>query len=531
MIKAIIIDDDVEMLQGLSHFIPWDEYGFTVCGFSKNGTEGLALAKTTMPNVIITDITMPSMNGLELIQEAKKILPKVKSIILSCHEDFHYAKEAIRLGADEYMLKHTLTKEDFIEALIRIKDSIMKEQTIIEELSNTRISLNKNKGIIQEKFFLDILDGIIPISNAIETAKKLKLPLPSDKFYAVALYFDNMDKTISDTPIKEKGLFKFSVLNIIDDTLPNTDTLNFFAYNNIFILLFWGTENESAHSLQLQSLLKKLQNNIKTFLKINVSICISSTYNNLTELNQAICEMNNLRDSYFYSTNGAIVIAKDYIFNNDTKTAFSINPENLYLKYGIDFQNIINTQNPAYIKEYMNNLFSELIINKYSPISIHQLFDRLLLDIEVLLNKYQLSLKPDKINNDTFDACKNQLDNYINQGINILLKQNHRSSRTEIQQVLNYIDLHLNTSISCETMAEMVNLNFSYFSRLFKSEVGVSFSDYLLNKRINVATNLLTNSNYSVEKIVEIIGITSTSYFYRAYKKITGKTPGDVRGE
>jgi len=521
MIKTIIIDDDVEMLQGLSHFIQWEEFGFTVCGFAKNGSDGLALAKDVSPDVIITDITMPSMNGLELIQEVKKTLPRVKSIILSCHEDFHYAKEAIRLGADEYMLKHTLQKEDFIEILMRIKDTLRREKNITAELSGAHQNLNNNKGIILEKFFLDILDGSVSVTKAREAAEKLKLPLPPDKFRCATLYFDDIDKAVSELPIQEKGLFKFSVLNIIENTIPDMNNSIFFAYNNIFVLLFWGN-NEISHDLKLQTLLKKLQGNIETFLKVKVSACISSIYNKLSALEQALIEMENLRAEYFYHDSGALVLPKSYSLRNT---------EELYKRYGVEFRNIISIQNPASIQKYMKQLYQELPAEQYSPNSVRNFFERLLIDLEVLLNKHQLSLKAVKINGDTFDTCKKQMEVAIMQGIELLLDLNHTSSRPEIKQVLDYIDLHLKEAISCEAMAEMVNLNFSYFSRLFKHEMGVSFSDYLLHKRINVATNLLINSNYSIEEIIEMIGITSTSYFYRAYKKITQKTPGDVRRE
>jgi len=519
MIKTIIIDDDVEMLQGLSHFIQWEDYGFIVCGLSKNGAEGLTLAKEILPDVIITDITMPSMNGLQLIQEAKKTLPRVKSIILSCHEDFHYAKEAIRLGADEYMLKHTLKKEDFIEVLMRIKDIIRREKNITDELSGANQNLNKNKGIILEKFFLDLLDGSVSMTEAIEAAGKLKLPLPPDVFRCATLYFDDMDKTASKLPIQEKGLFKFSVLNIIENTMPNMNQLNFFAYNNIFVLLFWG-EYEISHSLKLQTLLRKLQDNIETFLKVKVSACISSIYNPLSELDKALIEMENLRAEYFYHDSGALVLPESYSLRNT---------EELYKRYGTDFRNTISKQNPISLQKYMNQLYQEILVEQYSPDSVRSFFERLLIDLEVLLNKSQISPKNVKINGDTFDTCQKQMEAAITLRIELLLNLNPSSSRPEIKQVLNYIDLHLKDSISCESMAEMVNLNFSYFSRLFKHEMGVSFSDYLLHKRINTATNLLVNSNYSIEEIIDIIGFTNTSYFYRAYKKITRKTPGDVR--
>lgn len=521
MIKAIIIDDDVEMLQGLSHFIDWSEYGYTISGLSKNGAEGLNLAREVRPDVIITDITMPSMNGLELIHAAKEINPEIKSIIISCHEDFHYAKEAIRLGADEYILKHTLTKDDFIVVLNRVREKILRERTMNDELSGARQSLNKNREIIHEKFFRDILEGSLTEKKAREAAGRLKLVLPPGRFQTAALFIDDVEQTIADSPIKEAGLLKSSILNIISDTVAGTDTLNCFAHDkHAFILIYWEHHNTTAHSLKLQKLTERIQANINTYLDVKVSACIGGLFTGLADLSPALDEMNRLRDYYFYTGTGSLILPA---------VRAARDSDDLYKRYGVEFCNRLNLPGHDSLLAYMAWIYEDLAAGNCAPASVRSLFRRFLADVEVLLNKRRTTFEYASIDGDTFATCQRQMHAALIRGLNLLHDRNRASSRPEINQVLDYIDLHLKEAISCESMAELVNLNFSYFSRLFKNEMGLSFSDYLLSKRMETATGLLLNTSYSAEEIAELIGITSISYFYRAYKKITGKTPGDVR--
>ena len=127
MIRTLIVDDDIEMLQGLANIINWEDYGFSIVGKAENGFEALNIISEIMPDVVITDITMPVMNGLELIREAKKFKPDIKSVIISCHEEFNYAREAIRLEADEYIIKHTLTEDELIKVINTLKIKIQNE--------------------------------------------------------------------------------------------------------------------------------------------------------------------------------------------------------------------------------------------------------------------------------------------------------------------------------------------------------------------------------------------------------------------
>ena len=352
MIKIILVEDDVEMLEGLTHVIDWEEYGFTVVGTARNGAKALNLVEKIRPDVILTDITMPMMNGLELIRQAKKVQPGIKSIIISCHEEFEYAQEAIRLQADEYLLKHTLTDEVLIQTITKLKQNI----------SDDVHQLHKQYGF-------DTIDEDAANGQSYRISELAELY----DIYAPKL----------KAAVKEQDTT--SLISAADELLENAGD-------------------------------KYKQNLLNTILsKIMIELALTMP---------------------------------------DTR---GINVEVLQLKDNITFRNAI-----------------QLIVEK-------------------------------------IEASR------------------HNTTNADILKAIGYIEKNLGNNISCKNVANHINMNSNYFSRLFKKEIGQSFSDFVLQKRIDKATELLYNTNHTIQEIVDMVGIESISYFYRIYKRMTGGTPGDRR--
>ena len=344
MIKTILVDDDVEMLEGLSSIIDWEAYGLAVIGTYKNGFEALNAVSRYKPEIIISDITMPNMDGFELIREAKKFNSGISSIILSCHEEFEYAQEAIRLNADEYLIKHTLTSEALAKTILRLREKVLQRR---EERS---------------------------ISQRSTTLKKL---------------------------------------------------------------------DELCSFFSLKLCKAALESNVEALL---------GTMAELIECDLAQFSLGDLRDAM----------------------------RRLLIDTALNIQ---NTDISVEIVQLNSSNFEELV----------QSFEA---SIRHMAGKLALSAK---------------------------------TRHPEILKVLTYISEHLDENLSCEKLAAQVNMNSNYFSRLFKREIGMNFSDFLMDRKVQRATELLRNSDCPIDDIVASVGIESISYFYRIYKRYTGKTPGDIR--
>ncbi len=519
MIRTIIVEDDIEMLNGLLHIIAWEEYGYVIVGKAENGIEALRIIEETIPDLIITDITMPKMNGLDLIRAAKELNYSIKSIIISCNEDFHFAREAIRLEADDYILKHTLTKESLINTLeqFRSKFDEMRRQQV--SFDNAMHNLKVNKYILLEQFFSEMSQGTITQETEIlHQANKMNLRLPKKGMRLISLYLDNMEGMISNYAIKEYPLLKFALLNIMEETIGNKEEIILFPYrSDSFGMLYDDTCVSMNAMLQLT---KKIITNISVFLHIPFSACFSHIFYSISDVGDALTKNEALRSEYFYIGSGRIII----------KQPPSIKPPiDLYPKYGADFRYLLSLQNSLLLKNYIEKMFSSIEFEKYNSSSVKQLLLRLEIDMKLYLEKYQINLSILPLKGDTLEHLKKTFHENIDNIFIHISEPENKSNRKEIKQVLSYINTHIGEDINCDSMANYINMNSNYFSRLFKSEMGISFSEYLLNKRIDVATDLLKNTDSPIQEVTRIVGFESTSYFHRAYKKVTGITPGDAR--
>ena len=513
MIRTVIADDDIEMLQGLEHIIPWEEYGFTIVGKADNGTDALKVVQETVPDLLITDITMPGLDGLELIRESKKsINPELKSVLLTCHEDFHFAKAAIELSSEDYLVKYTLTEEELIRTLLKIK---AKYQT--EQQQKAGRDLNLNKLLVRDNFFMNIIKKTLTDPDEIvRTAALLKINLPAGPFRTVGLFVDNQSP---DSLLPELGA---QITDSIAAVLQNQPQGTYFQFAaNAWMVLSWSAADPLSRKSKDLALIKAIQQSVLNDLQTNLSATYIPECPAITELGQPVQEANALRESYFYLEPGAFVCAKQVFASGQ--------PGDLYKQYAAPLKAALETGQAQKLLDVIRQLTQTLQDAKYAPSSVKSLFHRILVDIEAVAGRYGITFEDFKLTGDRFSQYQAALLAIVRFSLEKLDEARGNSRRPEIHRVIAYIDGHLGENIRCEKMAKLVNMNSSYFSRLFKTEMGVSFSDYLINRRMEVASVLLSSSDYSIDEIAKSVGIENPSYFYRVYKKTTGKTPGKVR--
>ncbi|MGH4051114.1 MAG: response regulator transcription factor [Clostridium sp.] len=525
MIKVIIIDDDIEMLIGLKDIIDWKQYGYTVIGVAENGDKALDIIEEYKPEVIITDITMPEMDGFDLINKAKDIVPDIKYIILTCHEDFSNAKQALNIKAYDYIVKYMLTKESLIEVLLRLKESIEHENNLNTEILRTDELINDNKETLKQNLLMEIINHTCEESNDVlhiyKKAQTMKIKLPDNVYVLFSLYIDNFNHNIINSKIQNEKLLYFSMQNIFDDIFRDYHNYSYFDYSNdTKLILFWrDIANSSSVDNFLNYKLHQYQKCISDYLNIEVSICISGEYNNLFQISKALNDCKILRDEYFYTGDSSIISGKYKKWSEG---------DALYNKYNNDWINILFTNNYEKMMCFIDSISLESIKLNYLPSTVKKLFNDLIIDIKSEANKSGIVINCVS-EFDTMEGCIQSVKNAIlvyTQEISCKFDNNFRP---DIIIVLNYIEVNLQRHITCEGMSQYINMNTSYFSRLFKKETGLTFSDYLISKRIEKATLLLKHSQISIEDIASSVGFVNISYFYKAYKKITGKTPGETR--
>jgi two-component system, response regulator YesN len=192
--KVILVEDEIVTREGIRDNVNWNAHGFQFCGDAADGEMALSLLETTRPDVLMTDIKMPFMDGLQLCKIVRERMPWIKIIILSGHDEFEYAHEAIKLGVKEYLLK-PITVEDLHEILDKMANTLEKERLEQERLKKLQDQVEENQAALRERFLLKLVIGAVTSTEAMEKSKSLGLNLVARYYLVVLIKVDLADRS------------------------------------------------------------------------------------------------------------------------------------------------------------------------------------------------------------------------------------------------------------------------------------------------------------------------------------------------
>lgn len=489
MYKLYLLDDEPFILEGLKYIIDWEEYGFDVVGTSSNGEDGFNFIKNEDVDLIITDIMMPKMTGLELISNLKKINHNAKFIVLSAFQEFQYAKEAISMGAENYLTK-PIDEDELIQTIEGVKKKIEK---IKLEKVDTKIFKN------------DLILKLICNKNNDGVLDRLRLE-------GVNLNYKNLCVVILE--FAEGGNINNNILNHIDN-LNYEYCVN--LQNQILIIM----DKESIN----KDTLRNLKDDLSSITNEQIYISRGKYVDSIDNLN---CSYQSAKDIHEYK-----LVYPNISWIREYKEK-SYNLENVdYIDFNHLKKLLLNKDNKESLN-YIESIFSKL--KKDENLTVKQIKTK---SIEVFLNVYNyfndskiikgLDLYLEKvINSVNLDQIQLELNNMIK----------HRQSKLEetddsispiILKLLRNIEKNYSKDLNLKEISETYNINSIYLGQLFQKETGILFSDYLNNFRVNKAKNLLVETSLKAAEIGELVGYANKNYFYRKFKDIVGITPSEWR--
>lgn len=498
-IKVLIVDDETPVREWIEYCITQSGLPYRITGLAANGAEALEIFLAENPDVIITDIRMPIMDGMELIKEAKRLKQDVKTVILTCHDDFEYARNALKYGADEYILKTEISKSQMYELLKGIIDKISHK--------SATGTVDEGKILTRDLYLRHILTEDSDFNITELALQNHNILLKEGPFFAVAVKsFDS----VYNEDIQHK-LYDF------------VDNITYFPYDKNTFVLVANIERKPSTLLQIDKI-----NKFALFIRKHVggTIGISRIYERLAQLGEAINESLLQLNQEFY--NGEVSV------NMALLSPVTLNPGEQEEKFSVLKRTIQSEGLVESLEAVENHL--EYIDSVKMP------------DIEMLKRMYQ------KIGNMLYVKFTNEIDisatlNELNQNIaectsfkafkdifkNLadLLRGRTESKRKTysiyVANVLDFINENYASIEGLTQVAKVVRLNPEYFSRLFKEETGCNFNAYLTGVRMKKAMQLLQTSPMKIYEISETVGYQNLSYFSRVFKKYYGANPFDYR--
>lgn len=479
--KILIVDDEVPIRKYITQMIRECGTDYEIIGSVSSAKVALEIIKTQMPDLVFADITMPKMNGLELLEIIKTENPETDVFMLTCHNDFEFARTAMKLQADNYILKDEINSS-YMENLLK---AVREKREAAIKPSLYRLQSNS--------YFIHLMDSEDTLLFDSYDLEKHKIFLKDKEFIVIQVTncHKNLQKIIS---------FKFPVLQ-------NQEVFPYQDFNIILVANIEGAQREKMHR-DIREIVQKLREEVRG------PIGISSVHYKIHMLKQAVQEAGASYSCEYYEKPVCNLAAKDNENNNSNKA---------------EIQRYVGRAHSLMAEGKYKKLF-ELILEMVA-FSAEQNVDVYFLKkaLSVIIGDYEAQ-SGIKANLNQMTDTKNvtQLQEYLKGLIKHFIPNSVQYSQA-VSDAIHYMEQHFGENITLPKVAETVHLNSEYFSRRFKKETGLNFSEYLLQMRMEEARNLLVSTKKSITEIAGETGFNNDSYFSATFKKVFGENPNEVR--
>lgn len=532
MYKVMLVDDDYPVLELLSEAIDWERLGLEIVGLHGNGAAALEAAEADMPDILITDIGMPQMDGLELVRRLKEKKPHLLVAILTCHSEFAYAKRAIELQVQDYIVMDTLVPGDLLPVLERFVGNLNEERELNLERHRLLHMVDQSREAMREQWVHRALER--PMLQPESWSRELQsfgLPV-EDRVLLPALGFLG-DLQTARRRFSSDDILKFAVTNVTDEVLQQEGAeAVWFPYSS----RLWFSLHSFRRTLSVngyeetRQLLRKVQDALQRALKLTMSFQLGELGSSFGELKQSMARLLDAGSQRFYMEQGEIAAVR----------AVPAQEQDLFAHYmeAIDaFRDRVMKGDVSGVKDKVEEWTDFLLAKKFEPEAVKDWALKLLLDIRLKRQSARHfrsfrsaeSLHKDAAELGSLFELRRWLTEQLLAAADPAGETGIRTHRKEVLDACDYVASHLDRRISLEEVAEHLHLNASYFSRLFKKETGETFIEYVNRVKIERAKELLEQTSHPVSKICEMLGYDNQSYFIKLFKGHTGMNPLDYR--
>ncbi|MCZ8513712.1 response regulator [Paenibacillus filicis] len=536
--NILVVEDEEQIRRWFDLLIRKTNVDMSIAGVCGNGREALEICRNQPVELVITDIKMPVMDGLELIKRLKTEFPSVRTLILSSYGEFHFASEALKLGASDYILKAEVTVEGLRETLQKVKSEIELERKRNQEMYLLKSALNENQYALRSIYFSDLLKGLPSAVQEFENKMNtLRVPLKKEHLTIMIVSIDDYRNALQTSKIRTKELLDMAVINIIDETLQNEagNGCGFLYDRNLYVVLVntYRIGDKSVRESTLQYA-HRISNHLNDFLGVSASIGISLPYNDLSMFGKQYEEAYEALSQKQFFGRRSIVWFQDvhnmYLKVNDMDLHSILSGLSHYLERG-DFR---------HVEMSVLNIIDE--IEKHMHVSEKDVKTLSLEIVFLLLQKIRelqagindvkgvldAGLPHEEVMQLTsFWEVKSWLTGKVCQLLEAIAALRPLYSEP-IRKACEFMCTAYAEDISLQQVADLVHLNKTYLSELFKKETGVSFNDYLTKVRIDKSKELILSGG-KISTLAEQVGYPNGSYFTKVFKKVMGMTPMDFK--
>lgn len=532
--SIILVDDEEEVRKSIIKKIEWQAAGFRVVGDAENGEDAMEKIEMLEPDVVLTDIRMPYMDGLALAEKVRQRYPSMKVVIFSGYDDFEYAQRAIKLNVTEYILK-PVNVEELTSILKRIKNNLDLEIEEKRNLSRLREKYRNSLPIIREQFFNDLVHKNLDKELVEQKLKEYDIPVLGARKWVIAAI--DVEKEEVGEPLSlhnEEELIPISVMQIVREKLEGYSRFSLFQSASEADMVVIAALDDDNSITGLIDVLGDICKETKRILKVPVTIGIGHS---CEELSGVIRAYQSSVDALGYKAIagigstiyindmepvGAGKLEFDSVTEGELISAIKFGPEE---KIEASVRGIIDKMKTAKVHHRQQQVYMIGVLN--SMIQMMQQYDLAMEDIMGGELEYmEVFDKLKKI--EEFGQWLLKIAGKMNLKIN---QERDMTTRQVIQEARQYImDHYQNPDLSVEMICRHLHMSPAYFSTMFKKETGQAYIAYLTDLRLSKAVELLNKTDDKTYIIAAKVGYQEQNYFSYVFKKKFGVSPTRFRG-
>ncbi|MCR4781391.1 MAG: response regulator [Lachnospiraceae bacterium] len=526
--KVLLVDDEENVINVILKKINWEDLGFEVIGYAQNGTAALEMAEEEQPDVVMTDIKMPYMDGLELSRHLKDEFPNVKILLFTGFDEFEYAKEAIHLEVEEYVLK-PIDKEELTGVFSRIKNNLDQETVDRNNLEKLEKYYMDSLPLLQMNFYTTLIEGSIKSDYLQKFMDDYRISMEGPYFSCAMVHASKHHLPEGMTPV----LLNIYIENYLKEKMKSKWKAKIFSYlGDVVMLIECGAEKEIS---EFTDDMNRMCRMISHQMDAVVTCGVGKVCSDLMKMNESY---NGAREavSYrvIYGTGRAINISEVVPIeesNNPIKVSDESTLNNLFKKILMSDEEDIRKSSDNYVDNTLSKIkdiknykiaIMELVSNIYRFAANNHIETSSLSDSK--LDLYNELPQMELMN------FREWLSDFSVSMHKAVLESRSNTTRSFVSKSIDYLKAHFNEEeLSLDEVSGEMGVSSSYFSSVFKKETGKSFVSYLTDYRLDRALVLLMEKQEKTYVIANMVGYSDPNYFSYVFKKKYGMSPSKYK--
>lgn len=517
MAKIIIVDDEYFVRMGIKAIVNRKEKEHTVIGEAENGRSAVQMILERKPDMVFLDITMPGMDGIQVLESIRQQGYEGYVAMLTCHGDFTFAQKALRLGADDYVLKNELVGDDMLVYLDKAAQKIAAGQEKPSGQAAEPGGKGEEQHFYKENFLKNILQiGGMSREEFVRGCARYRVKIHADGIYIITIRMNHWQQIVNRYKDSDLQVFFSAVDNMMAEIFKTqTEWEGFYTDPYQYHILITCSKEKSALSAEqnIRNMVDHISYHFERILDIDVTISVYQSTYPVNELYKAYEQAERLLEQRFFYPECRIFWS-GILHSCET---VDLGELDRMLAQAAEVEGAIADTLELYLEK-----------NKNAVISQKEFLELTERAVENLERKYDICMEPGV---KTSENVREMLEDIRRFEEQVTREKEDSSYSFLVKQAIQIIKKNYTKKITLEEVADRLGISAGYFSRIFSSETGETFSNYVIRRRIEYARELIMTTNYKFYEIAEMCGFSSPVHFNNTFKKLCGVTPNQYRKE